>query len=44
MTAVLLRADLDALSVQEATGVEFSSQVDGAIAFPGCWKRYPAVS
>jgi amidohydrolase len=30
-TAVLLRADMDALPVQEATGVEFSSQVDGAM-------------
>src|ERR1700709_673700 len=30
-TAVLLRADMDALPVQEATGVDYTSQVDGAM-------------
>ena len=29
--AVLLRGDMDALPVQEATGVEFSSTIDGAM-------------
>lgn len=29
--AVLLRADMDALPVQERTGVEFSSRIDGAM-------------
>lgn len=30
-TAVLLRADMDALPVQEATGVDYTSQVDGTM-------------